>query len=155
MITRPTTAQLIEVVRRELAERVAPAITDPQVSTSLQMIDHILRTLAVRAEQEAGWMAEEIAAIEAVGQQVADSGLPGASAVAEGLAAFRAGRGAARSTAEITDDYNAATEVLSRCLEATFAADGDLRDAVIGLLDQRLGHETAVIGSDFQLVGRQ
>jgi hypothetical protein len=76
MITRPTTAQLIEVVRRELAERVA-------------------------------------------------------------------------------DDYNAATEVLSRCLEATFAVDGDLHDTVIGLLDQRLGHETDVIGPDFQLVGRQ
>ena len=155
MITRPTTAQLIEVVRRELAERVAPAVTDPQVTTRLQMVDHILRTLAVRAEQEAGWMAEEMAAIEAVGEQVADSGLPGALTVAEALAAFRAGRGAGRSTAEVTDDYNAATEVLSRCLEATFAARGDLRDAVIGLLDQRLGHETDVIGPDFQLVGRQ
>ncbi len=155
MITRPTTAQLIGVVRRELAERVAPAVTDPEVTTSLQMVDHILRTLAVRAEHEAGWMAEEIAAIEAVGEQVADSRLTGALAVAEALAAFRGGRSAGRSTAEISDDYNAATEVLSRCLEATFAAEGDLRDAVIGLLDQRLGHETDVIGADFQLVGRQ
>ena len=155
MITRPTTAQLIDVVRRELAERVAPAVTDPQAATSLQMVDHILRTLAIRAEHEAGWMAEEIAAIEAVGGQVAGSGLPGALAVADALAAFRAGRGAGRSTAEVTEDYNAATEVLSRCLEATFSIEGDLRDAVLGLLDQRLAHETEVIGPDFQLVGRQ
>ena len=155
MITRPTTAQLIDVVRRELADRVAPAVTDPQVATSLQMVDHILATLAVRAEHEAGWMTEEIAAIETVGQQVADSGLPGAPAVAEALAAFRAGRGTGRSIAEITDDYNAATEVLSRCVEATFAAGGHLRDAVTGLLDQRLAHETDVIGPGFQLVGRQ
>jgi len=155
MITRPTTAQLVEVVRRELAERVAPAVSDPQVTTSLQMVDHILQTLAVRAEHEVGWMADEMAAIEAVGQQVADSGLPGAAAVAEAITAFRAGRTAGRSTAEITDDYNAATEVLSRCVEATFATGGALRDTVTGLLDQRLAHETDVIGSDFQLVGRQ
>ena len=154
MITRPTTAQLIDVVRRELGERVAPAVTDPQAATSLQMVDHILRTLAVRAEHETGWMAEEIAAIEAVGAQVADSGLPGALAVAEALAAFRAGDGG-RSAAEVTEEYNAATEVLSRCLEATFTIEGDLRDAVNGLLDQRLAHETEVIGPDFQLVGRQ
>ena len=155
MITRPTSAQLIEVVRLELAERVAPTVADPQVATSLQMVDHILRTLAVRAEHEAAWMAEEIAAIETVGGQVADSGLPGASAVSEALAAFRAGRNAGHSTAEVTDDYNAATEVLSRCLEATFAIEGHLRNAVIGLLDERLAHETDVIGPDFRLVGRQ
>jgi hypothetical protein len=155
MITRPTTAQLIDVVRRELAERVAPAVTDPQVTISLQMIDHILRTLAVRADHEAGWMVEEMAAIEALGEQVAGSGLPGAAAVTEALDAFRSGRSAGRSTAEITDDYNAATEVLSRCVEATFAAGGELWEAVAGLLDERLAHETEVIGPDFQLVGRQ
>jgi hypothetical protein len=155
MITRPTTAQLVEVVRKELAERVAPAVTDPQVTTSLQMVDHILQTLAVRAEHEVGWMAEEMAAVETVGQRVADAGLPGSPAVAQALAAFRAGRAAGRSTAEITGDYNAATEVLSRCIEATFTVDGELHDAVTGLLDQRLAHETDVIGPDFQLVGRQ
>jgi hypothetical protein len=40
-------------------------------------------------------------------------------------------------------------------VEATFVAGGDLRHAVTGLLDQRLAHETDVIGPDFQLVGRQ
>jgi hypothetical protein len=154
MITRPTTAQLIDVVRRALAERVAPAVTDPQARTSLHMVDHVLRTLAIRAEGEAGWMTEEIAAIEALGDQVADSGLPGAAAVADALAAFRAGRGAGGSIGDLTADYDAATEVLSRCLEATFALEGDLRDAVIGLLDERLGHEMEVIGPDFRLVGR-
>jgi hypothetical protein len=44
-------------------------------------------TLAMRAEHELGWMTEEMAAIETVGQEVADSGLPGAPAVADALAA--------------------------------------------------------------------
>ena len=154
MISRPTTTQLLEVVRRELGEKVAPAVTDPQVATSLHMIDHILRTLAVRAEHELGWMAEEMAAIDEVGERVASSGLPGAAAVGEALSAFRSQRAAGLHAAEITDDYNRATEVLSRAVEATFTEGGELRAAVTALLDQRLAHETDVIGEDFQLVGR-
>ena len=92
MITRPTTTQLLDVVRKELTEKVAPAVTDPQVATSLHMIDHILGTLAVRADHELGWMAEEMAAIEAVGERVAASTRPGAAAVADALAEFRVRR---------------------------------------------------------------
>ena len=154
MITAPTTTQLLDVVRKELAERVAPAVTDPQVATSLHMIDHILRTLAVRAEHELGWMAEEMAAIESVGDRVAASGLPGADSVADALAEFRSQRAGGLHAADITADYNRATEVLSRAVEATFGDDGELRAAVGELLDQRLAHETDVIGEDFQLVGR-
>jgi hypothetical protein len=44
--------------------------------------------------------------------------------------------------------------VLSRAVEATFSSDSELRSAVTALLDQRLAHETDVIGEDFQLVGR-
>lgn len=155
MISRPTTTQLLEVVRKELADTVAPAVTDPQVATSLHMIDHILRTLAVRADHELGWMAEEMAAIERVGQRVAASALPGAGAVAEALTEFRAQLSPSLHAADVTADYNRATEVLSRAVEATFASDeGDLRAAVNGLLDQRLAHETDVIGEDFSLVGR-
>lgn len=154
MISQPTTTQLLAVVRQELAEKVAPAVTDPQVATSLHMIDHILRAMAVRAEHELGWMAEEMAAIEAVGERVAASGLAGAAAVGEALQAFRSQRAAGLHAADITDDYNRATEVLSRAVEATFGEEGELRAAVQELLDQRLAHEIAVIGEDFSLVGR-
>jgi hypothetical protein len=99
-------------------------------------------------------MAEEMAAIETVGEQVAASGLAGAAAVGEALAEFRSQRTGGLHAAEVTDDYNRATEVLSRAVEATFSADDDLRSAVSALLDQRLAHETDVIGEGFQLVGR-
>lgn len=154
MITRPTTAQLLEVVRKELADNVAAAVTDPQVVTNLRMIDQILGTLAIRADHELGWMAEEMAAIDAMGEQVATSGLPDAAAVAEALAEFRSARTTSLHTADVTDDYNRATEVLSRCVEVTFTSPGDLRDSVRALLEARLAHETEVIGPDFQLVGR-
>ena len=171
MITAPTTAQLLSVVRQELAEKVAPAVTDPQVATSLHMIDHILRTLAVRAEHELGWMAEEMSAIENVASRVAASDLPGAASVAQALEDFRANLSPGLHAADVAADYNRASEVLSRTVEATFpggrgvsprqgrreppeTATGELRAAVNALLDQRLAHETDVIGEDFQLVGR-
>jgi hypothetical protein len=153
MITRPTTAQLLEVVRRHLNEGVAPAVSDPQVATTLAMVDHILHTLAVRADHELGWMTDEMASIDAVGEQIAVSGLPGAPAVREALAAFRAGRTSSLHAADVTEDYQRATEVLSRAVEATLAEPGAWRDAVSALLDERLAHEVDVIG-EFQLVGR-
>ena len=154
MISAPTTAQLLDVVRQELAEKVAPAVSDPQVATSLHMIDHILRTLAVRAEHELGWMGEEMSAIENVASRVAASDLPGAASVAEALEEFRANMSPALHAADVAADYNRASEVLSRTVEATYADTGELRAAVNALLDQRLAHETDVIGEDFQLVGR-
>jgi hypothetical protein len=154
MITAPTTAQLLNVVRQELAEKVAPAVTDPQVATSLNMIDHILRTLAVRAEHELGWMGEEMSAIENVASRVAASDLPGAASVAQALEEFRANVSPGLHAADVAADYNRASEVLSRTVEATRADTGELRAAVNVLLDQRLAHETDVIGEDFQLVGR-
>ena len=154
MITAPTTAQLLDVVRRELAEKVAPAVTDPQVATSLHMVDHILRTLAVRADHELGWMGEEMSAIELVASRVAASDLPGAASVAQALDEFRANVSPGLHAADVAADYNRATEVLSRAVEATFSDTGELRAAVDVLLDQRLAHETDVIGEDFQLVGR-
>ena len=154
MITRPTTAQLLEVVRRELAEGVRPAVTDPQVLTNLQMIDHILGALAVRADHELGWMAEEMEAIDAVGERVAAAGLARSAAVAEALGEFRSNRTTGLGVAEVTGDYNRASEVLSRCIEATFTGAAELRAEVQALLEARLAHETEVIGEDFQLVGR-
>jgi hypothetical protein len=153
MITRPTTAQLLDVVRRHLRDGVAPAVADPQVSTTLEMVDHILATLAARAGHELGWMAEEMAAIADVGEQVAAAGLPGSAAVGEALAEFRAGRTQSLHAADVTEEYQRASEVLSRAVEATLGQATPLADAVNGLLDQRLAHEVDVIG-EFQLVGR-
>ena len=153
MITRPTTAQLLGVVRTEIAERIAPAVTDPQLATSLHMIDHILATLMVRADHELGWMVEEMSAVEAVASRVVDSGLPGAANVADALAEFVSGRSGSAHTADVTEDYNRASEVLSRAVEATSAVTGELRESVLALLAGRLSHEESVIG-DFQLVGR-
>ena len=152
MITRPTSAQLIDEVRRELAENIAPQVTDPQAQGSMQMVDHILSTLAIRAEHELGWMLDEIDDIERVASQVVDE-LPDASAVRAALDALRTTDSGPRSLSDVTERYALASEALSCAVEATLAAAGPLRDEVSALLDRRLEHETAIIG-EFQLVAR-
>ena len=152
MITRPTSAQLIDEVRRELAENVAPQVTDPQAQGSLQMVDHILRTLAVRAEHEIEWMLDEIDDISVVAGEVASS--PDAPpSLREALDALQTTACGSRSLSDVTERYALASEALSRALEATVASPGPLRDAVNALLDRRLEHESDVIG-EFQLVAR-
>jgi hypothetical protein len=152
MITKPTSAQLIEEVRRELASNVAPAVDDPQVQGSLQMIDHILATLAIRAENEIAWMEEEIDDIRRVVSQVADSLADGA-ALREALDAMQTSCDPGLTLTAVAARYALASEALSRAVEATTSSSGPLRDEVSALLDRRLAHETDVIGA-FQLVGR-
>ena len=152
MITRPTSAQLIDEVRRELASNVAPLLTDPQAQGSLQMVDHILRTLSVRAEHEIEWMLEEIDDVRSVVSQVAESVADGA-AVREALDALETDCDPGLALSSVTARYALASEALSRAIDATVATPGPLRDSVNALLDRRLEHETDVIG-EFQLVGR-
>jgi hypothetical protein len=152
VITRPTSAQLIEEVRRELSSNVAPQVTDPQVQGSLQMIDHILGTLAVRAEHEIEWMLDEIDDISGVVERVA-ADAPAGEPVREALDALRSSTYGSRSLSDVTSRYALASEALSRAIEATVATPGPLHDEVNALLDRRLEHETDVIG-EFQLVAR-
>jgi hypothetical protein len=152
MITRPTSAQLIDEVRRELSSNVAPQLTDPQAQGSLQMVDHILRTLSVRAEHEIEWMLEEIDDISSVvGRFAASADAP--RSVKEALDALEASASGSRSLSDVTTRYALASEALSRAIEATVATPGPMRDPVNALLDRRLEHETDVIG-EFQLVAR-
>jgi hypothetical protein len=152
MITRPTSAQLIDEVRRELASNVAPQLTDPQAQGSLQMVDHILRTLSVRAEHEIEWMLDEIDDITSVvGQFAASADAP--PSVQEAMDALEASAAGSMALSDVTTRYALASEALSRAIEATVATPGPLRDSVSALLDRRLEHETDVIG-EFQLVAR-
>jgi hypothetical protein len=144
---------LIEVVRQELTEQIGPAIADPQLQSSLQMIDHILSTLAVRAQHEVAWMVEEAEALGRLGRDVLASH-PEAGHLAAALAAAEAEAAASSSLHydDVARRYSLASEILScACEEAP--ADSPLRSQIELALDHRLGHEVAIMG-EFQLVGR-
>jgi len=153
VISRPTTSQLVDVVRHELSTKIAAHITDPELTVALQMVDHVLVTIARRADHEIAWMQEEMDAIESAAADLV-AAEPGAGAVAEALEDYRTGRTGSLHLADVTDDYNRAAEVLSRAVEFVMASGGAHKERIIGLLSARLDHEVEVIGPDFTLVGR-
>jgi hypothetical protein len=151
VITQPTTARILEVVRQELAETVLPVTTDVQAQASLQMIDHILATVIVRVQHEIAWMVEETASITALGEQISDA-LPHASDIAAALDVLRDSPSNSLDYDDVAARYSRAGEVLSCALEEV-PLDAPLRAAVDAHLEARLRHEVKIMG-EFQLVAR-
>jgi hypothetical protein len=151
MITQPSTKRILEVIQRELAENVRPTVTDPHALASIQMVEHILGTLAIRAGHEIAWMVDEIDGLARLGEQVL-SAQPDATRVAAALDSLRAAPAASLHYDDVASRYSLASEILSCALEDV-PADVPLRATVEALLDARLAHEVDIMG-EFQLVGR-
>jgi hypothetical protein len=153
VISRPTTSQLVDVVRNELSNHVGPHVADPELTVALQMVDQVLATIARRADHEIAWMHEEIAAIEAAAEELVTTH-PDAGGVAAALDEHRSRRTGSLHLADVTDDYNRASEVLSRAVEFVIGSGGAHQERIMALLSARLDHEVEVMGADFTLVGR-
>jgi hypothetical protein len=151
MMTQPTTARLLDVVRQELADHVLPALADEQLAASVQMVQHILTTLSVRAEHEIAWMTEEVDQIDSVTTAVL-ADLPATPALSAARDRFTASPLASLHLRDVTERYALGSELLS-CLLDAVPAGHPRRAEVEGLLDIRLDHESAIIG-EFSLVGR-
>jgi hypothetical protein len=150
MMTQPTAAQLLDVARQELAEHVQPALADEQLAASLQMVQHILSTLAVRAEHEIAWMCEEVDQVRAVAVAVAAE-LP-APTLLDALARLDEIGLPSLHLDDVTRRYAAGSETLS-CMVDAVPVDHPRRREVEELLDTRLEHESQIMG-EFSLVGR-
>jgi hypothetical protein len=151
MITQPTSARILEVLQTELQDNLLPNVTDPQLLGSLQMMHHILGTLAVRAENEIAWLVEESHDLERFGEEIVIAH-PEASRVAAALAALQSAAARSLRLSDVAERYSLATEILS-CAFEELPEGSDLRRAAESHLDARMAHEVAIIG-EFQLVGR-
>jgi hypothetical protein len=136
VIADPDVAQLLDAVRDDLAERVAPAVDDPIARRALDMAILVLGSAAVRSRNEVAWMLEEAEAIEALARELGEE--PPAAAACGGL----------------HDRYARASELLARTTEAAYAArDAAAIEAVMDLFEQRRRHQDAITGG-FAAVGR-
>jgi hypothetical protein len=154
MITRPSTAQLIRTVRRELLDTVVPGVSDEKLRVSIEMMAQVLLTAANRSEFELAWMREEAAAIERTAEVVLDAH-PGAGAAAAALDAYRRQRRDSYRYDDVQADYDRAGEVLSSLAETVLrAGDSPVRQVVEDLMAQRLDHEVEIMGGEFRAVGR-
>ncbi|WP_084027690.1 hypothetical protein [Mycobacterium avium] len=153
MIARPTASQLVEAIRRELREVVGPAVSDPTAAGSLEMVDALLSSLAIRCGHEHAWMQEEIVATTAAARAVLDAGLDTSGSVAAALSEFQEASTTSGHLDDVVQTYDQSGELLSRCIEVALPAGGAVRDTVLSALETRLAHEVEVRG-DFSLAGR-
>lgn len=153
MIARPTTPQLLQTIKAELNDKIAPALTDPTHIVAVQMMSSILDALSVRTAHEIAWMIDEANATEtAAADYVAAH--PDARGVAAALAAYRSAHSSSLHLADVGAAYDSAAELLSCLADAAFSGGtaADVR-TVERLVEQRLGNELTIVGN-FQAVGR-
>jgi len=149
VLSRPTTDHAINGVLSVLDEQVLPTITDEPARVAVQMMQQILRGAAVRAAHEIAWMHEEIAALRDVAARAGD-----AAELSEAVAALDALDGDSLHLEDVQARYDAAGEVLSRCVEAAYeAGDAAAVERARAVLQLRSAHEMAIIGQ-LDLVGR-
>ncbi|MEY4372693.1 MAG: hypothetical protein RL219_1462 [Actinomycetota bacterium] len=153
MIARPTTPQLLQTIKAELNEKIAPVLTDPTHIVAVQMMTSILDSLSVRTAHEIAWMIDEANAVESAAADYVGRN-PGAASVARALAAYRSVRTSSLHLAEVGAAYDSAAELLSSLADAAFA-EGNPNDVrtVEQLVEQRLGNELTIVGN-FVAVGR-
>ena len=157
MIANPTVPQLLQTIKAELTDKIAPALTDPTHSVTIDMITALLDALAVRTENEIEWMRAESAAIETASaafvERLGDSD-DDTRAVAAALGELRTNAPTTLVLSDVRADYDRAGELLSRLADAAYARRDAAGIAVVErLVQQRLDTEMAIVGA-FVAVGR-
>jgi hypothetical protein len=146
MIAKPTMKQLIDAACTELETKVGPALTDNNAKLVLDMALAVLRGVGVRSANEAKWMREEADAIEEVARRLVHE-LPDATDLVEALQAYLDFKNDEVYLDRVGEEYEKASEVLSRAVEAAYAdGDPDRKAAVRTLIDQRMANEFAIVG---------
>jgi len=150
MMSTPTVAQLVTAIRAQLSEVVAPAVDDPAAGRVLGMVDHLLQTIAVRAEHEIEWMVAHVEDVVGLAEEFVD-GEGGSESIDLALNRYRAEHRRSLSTSAVTENFALANGVLSAILETTVSDDGPLARRARDLMRRDVAHAVDVVG-DFVLV---
>ncbi|MGC8512040.1 MAG: hypothetical protein ACP5P1_03240 [Acidimicrobiales bacterium] len=152
MITLPTTEQIILDCRRELLDTVLPAVSDPAVRVTVEMMENVLRNVATRCAHEIAWMAEEAEVMMAFAAEVAK--VAASDALLRAIEEATLGRRTSLELDDVIREYSLAGEALSCAIEAAFEVNDDalLRKAV-EILQARNAREQQIKG-EWAMIGR-
>ncbi|MCU1694881.1 MAG: hypothetical protein JWR34_944 [Mycobacterium sp.] len=150
MMSTPTVAQLVTAIRAQLSEVVAPAVEDPAAGRVLGMVDHLLQTIAVRAEHEIEWMVTHVDDVVGLAEEFV-VGEGGSESIDLALNRYRAEHRRSLSTSAMTANFALANGVLSAILETTVSDDGPLARRARDLMRRDVAHAVDIVG-DFALV---
>jgi hypothetical protein len=150
MMSTPTVAQLVAAIRAQLSEVIAPAVEDPAAGGALGMIDHLLQTIAIRAEHEIEWMVAHVDDVVRLAEEFTD-GDGGSEPVDLALSRYRAEQQNSLSAGAMTANFALANGVLSAILEATVSDEGPLASRARDLVRRDVAHGVEIVG-EFELV---
>ena len=138
----------LRAISRDLRAIVEPAVTARGVLVVVQMMAVLLEALATRSTGELSWMRSESDAILAFAAHLAQVH-PEANALRDALErAMSAGGEPSARYADASECLSCAAEVVLH--EGSSGEQAEVRR----LLMQRLEHEIAIIGENFQPLGR-
>ena len=152
MISRPTTAQLVDDVRRELTQVLLPALGDGSLTMIAAMLDQVLSSVAQRCSHEIAWMHDESESMMAFARDVAAE-IPGDQNLDQALQMLQ---GAPRSLhlGDVVQFYDDAGRAFSAAIDAVAASGHErLLEGARRLLDVRMARE-GQIDVDWTPIGR-
>jgi hypothetical protein len=150
MMSKPTTAQLITAVREQLVAAVVPSIDDAAQQKLLAMIDHLLQTVAVRAEHEIDWMVNHSCDVVDLAEDMVGAQAAPPEVVAA-LSRYHEHHGSSLAASVVTVNYGLAGELLAAMLEATVSDTGKYGLAARQLLKSDVARGVQIVG-EFELI---
>jgi hypothetical protein len=114
------------------------------------MVDHLLQTIAVRAEHEIEWMVTHVDDVVGLAEEFV-VGEGGSESIDLALNRYRAEHRRSLSTSAMTANFALTNGVLSAILETTVSDDGPLARRARDLMRRDVAHAVDIVG-DFVLV---
>jgi hypothetical protein len=140
MITSPSPAELVQTVRLALDAHVAPAVTQPAAAAALAQAGLVLRYVEAVIDDQLAWIREEIADIHETAAAVIEAQDDPDGHITQALRASLDAQTVSLELSKARQEYQLASEVLSRCLDRGQFAN---KLAVVAL-QRRLDREAAI-----------
>jgi hypothetical protein len=150
-MSTPSVAALATAIREQLSTAISPALAEDGQKKLLAMIDHLLQTIAVRAEHEIDWMVTHTTDVIELAARFVQSGVAPEPVVAA-LRRYHELHRAGLTASVVTSNFALAAEILSTVLEATAADDSEIAVSARDLMDRDVQRGVDIVGDDFELV---
>jgi hypothetical protein len=128
------------MVRSALEAHVAPTVTEPTVAAALAQAGLVLRYVEAVVDHQLAWIREEIADIHETAAAIIDARDDPGGHITKALRASLDAQTHSLELSQARQEYQLASEVLSRCLDRGQFAN----KAAIGALQRRLDREASI-----------
>lgn len=146
MIISPSISEILRGVIHEMGTTLKQGLEDPVKQAQIDTMIGVLSGCAVRSDHEQSWINDEVKAICEVANEFVASEHK-TKALTKAVNEFN-------SDDPLPEQYQKASEILSQMGDLGNSVGDDLSNKVWTLMEQRLLHESYIIGGGFEAAGR-